>query len=583
MDIVTKSYLDEFASSFNLSKLDETRQFEHFANYIVVGNQYDNSRFQVMDISTGKNAPGIDGVAIIVNNRLCLTANDVKLAISYAGKLEVDFIFIQSKITNSFSGTDIESFFNWTKRFFSFKKNNSNTQEMNNFIDIAHEIYKNSRYFIKSLPTIKLYYACTGKWSGLDENLNDVVYTGMTELDGLDLFSKVDFEPCDVKKIQALYIRTKQPNEATINIENKIKLPAIKDVTSAMYAVLPFNEFKELIIDEHGKIKNVFEDNIRGFLGVTNNGVNEDILKTISEGKAGEFCLLNNGVTVIAEKIIWAGDKITLQNYQIVNGCQTSNVLYECRGIAGIENVFVPVKIVETQNKSIQVEVTRATNNQTQVGIEQLESLTEYQHELEMYYVAVGKQKENPLYYERRTNQFRGDMISPTNIVDIENQIKTFASMFVEKPHIVSGYYSKLFKDLGNEIFNISHKPIGYYTSALAFRRVIELFNEGVLDSKLWRFRYHIIMVLKYAVNKKRVPHMNGKDFEQYCKTIIDVIENREKSQIVFLEIQDMILSLDDNIKVTNRKSSEKRATTEKILEEAGYVYLGYPRRFPLF
>lgn len=71
MDIVTEGYLEEFVQNFSINTIDTTRQFEYFANFIVVSNHFDANRFQLNDISTGYNAPGIDGIAIIVNNRLC--------------------------------------------------------------------------------------------------------------------------------------------------------------------------------------------------------------------------------------------------------------------------------------------------------------------------------------------------------------------------------------------------------------------------------------------------------------------------------------------------------------------------------
>lgn len=150
---------------------------------------------------------------------------------------------------------------------------------------------------------------------------------------------------------------------------------------------------------------------------------------------------------------------------------------------------------------------------------------------------------------------------------------------FIIKPYIVSGYYSKLLKDLGKEIFNPQHKPIMYYTSALSYSKLMRFFNEEVIDNKLWRFRYHIIMILKYVVNKKTVPQGNGKDIEKYCKSIIEILENDEKCKIAFIECQDFLLGLDNEIKISNRKSSEKRTTTEIILKEIGYQYLGMPKQ----
>lgn len=582
MDIVTEGYLEEFVQNFSIGTKDKTRQFEYFANFIVVSNHFDANRFQLNDISTGENAPGIDGIAIIVNNRLCTSVEEVKDSIRYNNKLDVEFIFVQSKVSNHFEGTEIEGFFRWTKVFFEFETKSTFTREFNEFIRIAKEIYKNSKYFSKYQPKLKLFYVCNGKWTD-DVNLNVIVEGNKEELENSNLFESVDFIPCDVKKVQKMYMKTKLPVEASITMENTIPLPKINDVKSAMFTILPFREFEKLIVDDNDKIKSVFEDNIRGFLGLKDNTVNQDIQKTITEGRTGEFCLLNNGVTIVAEEITGAGMDITLTNYQIVNGCQTSNVLYECRNEEGIEKVYIPVKIIETDNNKIQVEVTRATNNQTEVETEQLEALTEYQKELEQYYSAIAKKKEDALYYERRANQYKKDRINPSNIISIENQIKDFASMFNEKPHIVSGYYSKLLKGLGSEIFDPQHKPIMYYTSALAYSRLMKLYNEQIIDNKLWRFRYHIIMIVKYAINKKTVPQTNGKDIEKYCRSIIDVLEDDEKSKNIFLECQDFLFSLDEEIKISNRKSSEKRATTEVILREIGFRYLGMPKQNSFF
>ena len=125
MDIVTEGYLEEFVQNFSIGTNDKTRQFEYFANFIVVSNHFDANRFQLNDITTGNNAPGIDGIAIIVNNRLCTSVEEVKDSIKYNNKLDVEFLFVQSKVSNHFEGTDIEGFFRWTKVFFEFETKNT--------------------------------------------------------------------------------------------------------------------------------------------------------------------------------------------------------------------------------------------------------------------------------------------------------------------------------------------------------------------------------------------------------------------------------------------------------------------------
>lgn len=582
MDIITESYLEEFSNNYSIVEKDISKKYEHFANFIIVSNLFDINRFNFNDIHTGINAPGIDGIAIIVNNRLCTSPKEVKDSINYNNKLEVEFIFIQSKTSSKFEGTEIEGFFRWTKTFFKFEKSSTFTNEFNSLIEVAKTIYTNSKYFKRFKPLLKMFYVCNGKWVN-DELLNKIIEDNTNEIDNTNLFESIEFNPCDAKKTQKMYMKTKLPIEASITLENSIQMPKIDGVKSAIYTILPFKEFIKIIEDENGKLKSIFDDNIRGFLGIKDNNVNQDIVKTLEDGRCSEFCILNNGVTIIVEEISGANMTITLTNYQIVNGCQTSNVLYECRGIDGIENVYVPVKIIETDNYKVQVKVTRATNNQTEVGVEQLEALTDFQKELEQYYLAMAKKdSDKALYYERRANQYRNSTLNPANIINIENQIKVYTAMFNEKPYIVSGYYGKLIKGLGNDVFNSFHKMIPYYTSALAYTKLIKLFNAKIVDNSLWRYRYHMIMIAKYYITRKRVPQQNGKDIDEYCNKIIDVLNNEQKCKDTFLGIQKFLLSMDNELALNQRKSSEKRVNTEIILKEVGYKFLGVPKQMKL-
>jgi hypothetical protein len=41
---------------------------------------------------------------------------------------------------------------------------------------------------------------------------------------------------------------------------------------------------------------------------------------------------MNNGVTIIARDLRRTAQKFFIEDYQIVNGCQTSHVLFEQRG-----------------------------------------------------------------------------------------------------------------------------------------------------------------------------------------------------------------------------------------------------------
>lgn len=117
----------------------------------------------------------------------------------------------------------------------------------------------------------------------------------------------------------------------------------------------------KLIVDENGEIrKSVFYDNARDFQG--DNAVNHEMSDTIAT-TADRFILYNNGVTIICKKLSNIRNKYTLTDYQIVNGCQTSHVLFNNKDeING--NLQIPIKLIETEDDETVNKIIKATNRQ---------------------------------------------------------------------------------------------------------------------------------------------------------------------------------------------------------------------------
>jgi len=566
MDAITKSFLTEFVESKNYSALPESDQFELFTNFCIINKEYDSVSFDEKEISTGKDTQGIDGIGIIVNNKLCTNVKEIEELIELNRVLSAQFILIQSKISPKFDGKQIDSFFTWVKTFFSDNTDIFTQNEMKNFVEMKEFIYANSKYMKERNPLCNLYFCSTGKWED-DANLLQIINTNQKELDDLNLFEEVTFTACDSKRMQSLYRKTKEPVEATIKFERKVTIPTIEDIKVAYSGMIPFSEFSKIIIDETGKMKSVFNDNIRDYLEQDDNPVNTDISTTIKEGNFDAFCIFNNGVTVVAESITGPGDIITISNYQIVNGCQTSNVLFENRLIEGIDDMHIPIKIIVTDKAEIKRKITKATNNQTAVDAVELEALTEFQRNLELYYNSF-PQNVNKLYYERRTNQFKNTDVPMFRIVNRENQIKVFASMFLDKPHLVAGYYGKLIKDMGVEMFDEKHDYLPYYTSALAYFKLEYLYNSGEIDKSLRRYRYHVLMIFRFIINPQTIPSLeNKKSQETFCGNILEVLNSKESSIEKFNEAIDILKSEELGLVFTDRKTPERKGTTDLINE----------------
>ena len=131
--------------------------------------------------------------------------------------------------------------------------------------------------------------------------------------------------------------------------------------------------------------KKLFEENVRDFLGIDGD-VNSEIAGTLdTDGKKARFGLMNNGVTIVASSVRPAGQEIFIRDFQIVNGCQTCNVLQQHLDVPNIDDLMLSVKIISSKSKTIKDKIIVGNNSQTEVKREQLVSLLDSQKYIEDY------------------------------------------------------------------------------------------------------------------------------------------------------------------------------------------------------
>jgi hypothetical protein len=215
---------------------------------------------------------------------------------------------------------------------------------------------------------------------------------------------------------------------------------------------LPAPEYLKLISDEHGTIKKqLFFDNMRDF--IANSDANAEIGETISSERKAEFPLRNNGITIVARKLQRTGNRFDLEDYQIVNGCQTSHVLYNNRDKL-IDDIVVPIKIIVTENDEVTSKIIRGSNVSNAFDKSQLWATEPFHKDIEIFF-DKSFEGEGKLYYERRRGQFGTDTkIEKVRVVTPQGLLKSFASMFMGRPHDVTKYYTLLEPEVGKSIFN---------------------------------------------------------------------------------------------------------------------------------
>ena len=177
--------------------------------------------------------------------------------------------------------------------------------------------------------------------------------------------------------------------------------------------------------------------------------------------------------------------------------------------------------MIEPENDETVNRIIKATNRQTVVSDEQLIALNEFHRKLEAFYNTFSAV--NRLYYERRSKQYNyGTDIEKVRIVSISTQIKAVASMFYDKPHLASRYYGRLLKSIDG-IFNDNHQLLPYYTCAYTLYKLEYLFRNKSLPTQYRKFKYFILMLIKYDMAEEKIPEMDAHKINKLCENILKV------------------------------------------------------------
>jgi hypothetical protein len=112
--------------------------------------------------------------------------------------------------------------------------------------------------------------------------------------------------------------------------------------------------------------QSLFAYNVRGPLGRTQ--VNKDIVSSIkSPGTHRLFPLFHNGITIICQKADMTLDSITIEDYFVVNGCQSLTSMYENQKFL-TSDLRVLTKFIQMDlDSNLSDQVTHYSNNQNGV------------------------------------------------------------------------------------------------------------------------------------------------------------------------------------------------------------------------
>jgi hypothetical protein len=253
---------------------------------------------------------------------------------------------------------------------------------------------------------------------------------------------------------------------------------------------IPVTEIAALMKTHGDKL---LERNIRRYLGLKGNRVNEDMKHTLLT-EANNFYLFNNGLTLICDRFKYNGFQggdyqVQVEKLQIVNGGQTcmtiSKVLEDLKQSLfpkQLEEASVLVRLYELsteKNEDIVWQITNATNSQNPVDLKDLKANDVLQKNLE--------NSLRELNYEYR----RKRMDAPTKSSDITSgtAAEAILSIWRRRPHQAKFFTREHFGKLYDIIFTPSLNGAQTIIAVLLYR-IAENHRRRPLESDPLEVRY---------------------------------------------------------------------------------------------
>lgn len=550
MEPILKSYYNRFKESFEIDtkdvneskqRLKESAAFEKFINHTIFS--IDDPDAFVSDIDMldavsvgGGMDTGIDGIGVRINGRLVSTKDDIKQLLEISKKIDIEFVFIQSKMQDHFDSAEFNTAGLGVKDFFAKEPRLPSNDAINEYRALKDYIYEDDDVLrkIQHNPSLSFFYVAMGT-PPEDEHFKGV--RKMIE-DELRKNSDCYFDDVRVELVggkQILSYCRELENNFTVQLNTNdiipLTVPGNDKIKKAYIFTCYANEFMKILRKDDGSIRrSLFNDNVRDYLGAKGT-VNREIQETISSAPE-MFSLCNNGITIVCSEFDQIKDKLVkIENPQIVNGCQTSNTLFENSSVEGFVQVQLVVRIICTEDVEITNRVVRGTNKQNQVLDEAFEATKPYHQNLELYFNSM-QDGFVRLYYERRSKQYSfNPLIKKHQVVNLRILTQTFVAVFLDLPYIAHRHEAKLLEELCIEprkIYNDNHNPIVYYTCGCIWYYFEKAFRDGIINKRFKTYKAHLYYIFRKLLAGNPCNLQGGKKTEAYCNNLIEAMKQPE-------------------------------------------------------
>lgn len=573
----------QFKIKNELENITETVAFEKFVNYTIFSLHQPDAftvDSELLDfVSVGGSADmGIDGLAIKVNDIIIKSREDIDDIIKFNSKkrINVEFLFVQSKYKTNYDKGELNNFVDGVRDFLSDEHNFPMNEEVKAHLELKEYLLSDDLSLMwETNPKITLYYVTMGRWKE-PEDLIGIKKQFEKDIAILNIYDQTKLTFVDSELLKEYYDSIQNTFNTTIETRHIMPLTDVTGVTNSCLSIVYGTELLKLISSDGIIRKSLFNDNVRDFQGA--NPVNSEIHNTIKNSPE-KFIILNNGITIVCDEFIQNNTKISIFNPQIVNGCQTSHILYEANKLGlDLTNVPISIRFISTTDEEIVNEIVRGTNRQNIVLEEAFETTKKFHKDLEEFFIAY-TQDYDTIYYERRSKQFQNNpTIKQTEKINLRVLTQYYVGMFLNKPHSAHRHESILLKDYNTSIFQDFHSKLPYFVASYTFIKFEKFLRENYVDRKIKSYKPHILMMFRQSI-AGYVPSFSKENLiDNHSKTVLDFVSDQERASIRFFEIIDLfdksMNKWENELGKSRRGTKDVESFTKHLLQEVNIKYL---------
>jgi hypothetical protein len=477
-ELFFNGYIDRIAEKFNLAK---PFAFEILAIAAILDLSFDEvfDLVSTIENGSGSNDGGFDGIYLEEDEE------------------ESTLHVFQIKFSSSVGDNELSKFITDYQNL--FVRGNTLGLPLNGKVSAALQTYQD---LVSSGRVIEahLHFIFNGEITKQNEPLLNRHRQNTSELrvyDSNDLYQQIDnlVEGRKKRKPVTFSFMAEKSNIALPNGDPQTLISfSIQNVKAVSFR-LPALALCELLDKElqlNKRTDTLFSDNIRGFLRY--NRTNKNIRETLLSDDAGYFPFLNNGITIIAERVKIPSNMqmgrypLEVQNPVIVNGLQTTHVIYDIyqKNIARLEGVHVVVRLYETTDNDLIDKITNATNTQSPINYRDKISARRFNDYTQELFENAGIG-----YLSKRGETFGNKLsIALQKSVHSETVLKFWYATFYEQPERAKSAKSKVLEDLFDATTNKNNQ--------------LNLLFNGEKDSPIYQQLLEAFWIYDFVVTQRK-------------------------------------------------------------------------------